>query len=175
MFNTFENRDWEGISIAWVFLRWVTDHVLAPLIGPVSLQHSSYHHRQVPSSISIEFPGTTTGSSRCLKESFKGLLFHRVELHSQRPSSPSSASASGASFFLCCYFSGSRFLRGFVRCLCGLARSPCYGFTADYGRGWEWGSRTGQSGLFAQKSNAINPYFWKMIQEIANFISEVIM
>ncbi|CAO2832203.1 unnamed protein product [Amaranthus hypochondriacus] len=50
-----------------------------------------------------------------------------------------------------------------------------FSVSLDNGRGCEWGSRTGLSGLFAQKSNAINPYFWKMIQEIIKFKTEVIM
>ena len=50
-----------------------------------------------------------------------------------------------------------------------------FSVSLDNGHGCEWGSRTGLSGLFAQKSNAINPYFWKMIQEIFKFKTEVIM
>lgn len=44
----------------------------------------------------------------------------------------------------------------------------------DKGNGCEWGSRTGLSGLFAQKRNAFNPYFWKMIREIIKFKNDVI-
>lgn len=39
----------------------------------------------------------------------------------------------------------------------------------DEGKGCEWGSRNGLSSLFAQKSNAINPYFFKMIRDIVKF------
>ncbi|XP_010670961.2 uncharacterized protein LOC130589343 isoform X1 [Beta vulgaris subsp. vulgaris] len=50
-----------------------------------------------------------------------------------------------------------------------------FSVSLDKGRGCEWGSRNGLRGLFAQKANAVNPYFWKMIQEIIKFKNEVIM
>ncbi|XP_021752422.1 uncharacterized protein LOC110717930 [Chenopodium quinoa] len=50
-----------------------------------------------------------------------------------------------------------------------------FSVSLDKGRGCEWGSRNGLSGLFAQKTNAVNPYFLKMIQEIFKFKNEVIM
>lgn len=50
-----------------------------------------------------------------------------------------------------------------------------FSVSLDEGRGCEWGSRNGLSGLFAQKTNAVNPYFWKMIQEIIKFKTEVTM
>ncbi|KAL2921264.1 Tuberculostearic acid methyltransferase UfaA1 [Bienertia sinuspersici] len=50
-----------------------------------------------------------------------------------------------------------------------------FSVSLDKGHGCEWGSRNGLKGLFSQKSNAVNPYFWKMIQEIIKFKSEVIM
>lgn len=44
----------------------------------------------------------------------------------------------------------------------------------ENGRGCEWGSRGGLSGLFSQKKNALNPYFWQMIREIFKFKNDVI-
>ncbi|KAL9237196.1 hypothetical protein vseg_011778 [Gypsophila vaccaria] len=44
-----------------------------------------------------------------------------------------------------------------------------FSVSLDKGHGCEWGSRNGLRGLFAQKSNAVNPYFLKMIQEIVKF------
>ncbi|KAE9589768.1 putative cyclopropane-fatty-acyl-phospholipid synthase [Lupinus albus] len=49
-----------------------------------------------------------------------------------------------------------------------------FAVSLDNGRGCEWGSRNGLSGLFAQKSNALNPYFWKMIREIIKFKDDVL-
>lgn len=49
-----------------------------------------------------------------------------------------------------------------------------FSVSLDNGRGCEWGSRTGLSGLFAQKKNALNPYFLKMITEIIKFKNDVI-
>src|ERR1044072_2976355 len=40
-----------------------------------------------------------------------------------------------------------------------------FGVSLDNGRGCEWGSRNGLSGLFAQKTNVLNPYFWQMLRE----------
>lgn len=42
------------------------------------------------------------------------------------------------------------------------------------GKGCEWGSRNGLSGLFAQKSNLFNPHFWRMLREILKFKNDVI-
>ncbi|XAR48940.1 Cyclopropane-fatty-acyl-phospholipid synthase [Bertholletia excelsa] len=42
------------------------------------------------------------------------------------------------------------------------------------GHGCEWGSRNGFSGLFAQKKNILNPYFWQMIREIIKFKNDVL-
>lgn len=44
----------------------------------------------------------------------------------------------------------------------------------DRGNGYEWGSRNGLSGLFAQKSNIVNPYFLKMLREIIKFKHDVL-
>ncbi|MED6194133.1 hypothetical protein PIB30_025689 [Stylosanthes scabra] len=49
-----------------------------------------------------------------------------------------------------------------------------FAVSLDGGRGCEWGSRNGLSGLFAQKRNLINPYFWQMIREIIKFKDDVI-
>ncbi|KAL2921239.1 Interferon-induced double-stranded RNA-activated protein kinase [Bienertia sinuspersici] len=39
----------------------------------------------------------------------------------------------------------------------------------------EWGSRNGFRSLFAQTNNAVNPNFWKMLEEIKKFKIDVIM
>ncbi|ONK79558.1 uncharacterized protein A4U43_C01F7600 [Asparagus officinalis] len=49
-----------------------------------------------------------------------------------------------------------------------------FSVSLDEGKGCEWGSRNGLSGLFAQKRNAINPYFWQMIREIVKFKADVL-
>ncbi|KAE9612107.1 putative cyclopropane-fatty-acyl-phospholipid synthase [Lupinus albus] len=49
-----------------------------------------------------------------------------------------------------------------------------FSVSLDKGQGVEWGSRNGLSSLFAQKSNALNPYFWQMIREIIKFKDDVI-
>ncbi|KAL5068299.1 hypothetical protein RYX36_019186 [Vicia faba] len=49
-----------------------------------------------------------------------------------------------------------------------------FAVSLDKGRGCEWGSRNGLSGLFAQKRNALNPYFWQMIREIIKFKDDAI-
>lgn len=49
-----------------------------------------------------------------------------------------------------------------------------FSVSLDKGRGCEWGSRNGFSGLFAQKRNMANPYFWKMIREIIKFKQDVV-
>ncbi|KAK2972212.1 hypothetical protein RJ640_002616 [Escallonia rubra] len=43
----------------------------------------------------------------------------------------------------------------------------------ERGQGCEWGSRNGISSLFAQKKNALNPYFWQMLREINKFKDDV--
>ncbi|CAL5416515.1 unnamed protein product [Camellia sinensis] len=47
-------------------------------------------------------------------------------------------------------------------------------FFENKGHGYEWGSRTGLSSLFAQKKNALNPYFWQMVREILKFKDDVL-
>ncbi|KAG5378543.1 hypothetical protein IGI04_026385 [Brassica rapa subsp. trilocularis] len=49
-----------------------------------------------------------------------------------------------------------------------------FAVSLDNGKGCEWGSRNGVSGLFAQKKNALNPYFWQMIREIVKFKEDVL-
>ncbi|KAK4421805.1 Sphingolipid C9-methyltransferase 1 [Sesamum alatum] len=49
-----------------------------------------------------------------------------------------------------------------------------FSVSLDNGRGCEWGSRNGFSGLFAQKTNLLNPYFWTMIREIIKFKDDVL-
>ncbi|KAF3341123.1 Tuberculostearic acid methyltransferase UfaA1 [Carex littledalei] len=49
-----------------------------------------------------------------------------------------------------------------------------FAVSLEGGKGVEWGSRNGLSGLFAQKSNALNPYFWQMIREIVKFKEDVL-
>lgn len=49
-----------------------------------------------------------------------------------------------------------------------------FSVSLDNGRGCEWGSRNGLSGLFAQKRNVLNPYFLQMIREIVKFKDDVI-
>ncbi|XP_043705669.1 uncharacterized protein LOC122655543 isoform X1 [Telopea speciosissima] len=49
-----------------------------------------------------------------------------------------------------------------------------FAVSLDKGRGCEWGSRNGLSGLFAQKVNAFNPYFWQMLREIFKFKADVL-
>jgi cyclopropane-fatty-acyl-phospholipid synthase len=49
-----------------------------------------------------------------------------------------------------------------------------FSVSLEGGKGVEWGSRNGLSGLFAQKSNALNPYFWQMIREVVKFKDDVL-
>ncbi|KAL3690410.1 hypothetical protein R1sor_016719 [Riccia sorocarpa] len=48
-----------------------------------------------------------------------------------------------------------------------------FSVTSDGGERCEWGSSS-LSGLFAQKSNIVNPFFWKMIREILKFKTDVL-
>jgi cyclopropane-fatty-acyl-phospholipid synthase len=41
------------------------------------------------------------------------------------------------------------------------------------GRGCEWGSKS-LGGLFAQKRNAVNPFFWNMLREMVKFEKDVL-
>ncbi|KAJ0954260.1 putative 15-cis-phytoene desaturase [Helianthus annuus] len=49
-----------------------------------------------------------------------------------------------------------------------------FSVSLDEGNGCEWGSRNALSGLFAQKKNLLNPYFWNMIREITKFKHDVL-
>ncbi|XP_026387753.1 uncharacterized protein LOC113282864 [Papaver somniferum] len=49
-----------------------------------------------------------------------------------------------------------------------------FSVSLDKGKGCEWGSRNGFSGLFSQKRNIVNPYFWQVIREIIKFKEDVI-
>ncbi|XP_078427785.1 uncharacterized protein LOC144700210 isoform X2 [Wolffia australiana] len=49
-----------------------------------------------------------------------------------------------------------------------------FSVSLDAGKGYEWGSSNGLAGLFAQKSNAANPIFWRMIREILKFKDDVL-
>ncbi|CAI0383101.1 unnamed protein product [Linum tenue] len=49
-----------------------------------------------------------------------------------------------------------------------------FSVSLDQGKGCEWGSRNGLSGLFSQKKNAVNPYFWQMIRDIVRFKDDVL-
>lgn len=50
-----------------------------------------------------------------------------------------------------------------------------FSVSLDQGQGLEWGTRNGLSSLFAQKKNAVNPLFWKMIREIIKFRDDASM
>ncbi|KAF9586853.1 hypothetical protein IFM89_039928 [Coptis chinensis] len=50
-----------------------------------------------------------------------------------------------------------------------------FSVSLEKGNGCEWGSRNGLSGLFAQKRNLLNPYFYQMIREIIKFKGDVLM
>lgn len=49
------------------------------------------------------------------------------------------------------------------------ASDMSFSVSLDKGQGCEWGSLNGLSSLFAQKKNAVNPYFWQMLREIVKF------
>ncbi|PKA58713.1 putative (S)-tetrahydroprotoberberine N-methyltransferase 2 [Apostasia shenzhenica] len=54
------------------------------------------------------------------------------------------------------------------------ASKMSFSVSLEKGKGYEWGSRDGLAGLFAQRSNFINPYFWHLLQEIFRFKKDVI-
>ncbi|KAG6668571.1 uncharacterized protein LOC122276579 isoform X1 [Carya illinoinensis] len=54
------------------------------------------------------------------------------------------------------------------------ASDMSFSVSLDKGQGCEWGSLNGLSSLFAQKKNAINPYFWQMLREIVKFKHDVL-
>lgn len=47
-----------------------------------------------------------------------------------------------------------------------------FSVSLNRGKGCEWGSKS-LGGLFAQKRNAANPYFYQMIREIIQFKDDV--
>ncbi|KAL5990386.1 hypothetical protein ACLOJK_011286 [Asimina triloba] len=49
-----------------------------------------------------------------------------------------------------------------------------FSVSLDKGKGCEWGSRNGLSGLFAQKTNAFSPSFWQMLREMLKFKTDVL-
>ncbi|XP_042401966.1 uncharacterized protein LOC121991946 [Zingiber officinale] len=49
-----------------------------------------------------------------------------------------------------------------------------FAISLDDGKGYEWGGRNGFSSLFSQKANLLNPYFWRMIQELLKFKGDVL-
>lgn len=48
-----------------------------------------------------------------------------------------------------------------------------FAVSLDGGKGCEWGSKS-VGGLFAQRSNAVNPFFWNMIREMLKFKADVL-
>ncbi|KAL8139607.1 hypothetical protein V2J09_005628 [Rumex salicifolius] len=48
-----------------------------------------------------------------------------------------------------------------------------YSLSLEKGFGYEWGTRNGLSSVFAHKTNVLNPYFWKIIRELAKFKGDV--
>jgi cyclopropane-fatty-acyl-phospholipid synthase len=48
-----------------------------------------------------------------------------------------------------------------------------FSVSLNSGKGCEWGSRS-LGGLFAQKRNILNPYFYQMIREIVKFKDDVL-
>ncbi|XP_047309455.1 uncharacterized protein LOC124912860 [Impatiens glandulifera] len=49
-----------------------------------------------------------------------------------------------------------------------------YSMSLDDGHQLEWGNQNNFSSLFAQKKNAIHPYFWKMLREIVKFNDDLL-
>ncbi|KAL5990380.1 hypothetical protein ACLOJK_011280 [Asimina triloba] len=49
-----------------------------------------------------------------------------------------------------------------------------FSVSLDKGKGCEWGSRNGLSGLFAQKTNAFSLSFWQMLREMLKFKTDVL-
>lgn len=53
------------------------------------------------------------------------------------------------------------------------ASDMSFAVSLDEGKGCEWAS-TSLGGLFAQKRNAVNPFFWGMIREMVLFEKDVL-
>ncbi|XP_071726328.1 uncharacterized protein [Rutidosis leptorrhynchoides] len=49
-----------------------------------------------------------------------------------------------------------------------------FSVSLDKGNGFEWGTRNGLSSVFAQKLNALNPFFLRMLREFTKFKNDVI-
>ena len=49
-----------------------------------------------------------------------------------------------------------------------------FSVSLDNGKGYEWASRNGLAGLFAQRTNVLNPFFWQMLSEIRKFKQHVV-
>lgn len=49
-----------------------------------------------------------------------------------------------------------------------------FSVSLDNGKGYEWASSNGLAGLFAQKTNVLNPFFWQMLSEIRKFKQHVV-
>lgn len=49
-----------------------------------------------------------------------------------------------------------------------------FSVSLDNGKGYEWASSNGLVGLFAQKANVLNPFFWQMLYEIHKFKQHVV-
>ncbi|GKV19106.1 hypothetical protein SLEP1_g29403 [Rubroshorea leprosula] len=54
------------------------------------------------------------------------------------------------------------------------ASDMSFSVSLNKGQGCEWGSRSGMSSLFAQKTNVFNPYFWNILREILKFKDDVL-
>lgn len=49
-----------------------------------------------------------------------------------------------------------------------------FSVSLDQGKGYEWGTRNHLSGLFAQKTNLVDPRFLRMLEELAKFKDDVL-
>ena len=49
-----------------------------------------------------------------------------------------------------------------------------FSVSLDNGKGYEWASRNGLAGLFAQRTNVLNPFFSQMLSEIRKFKQHVV-
>jgi cyclopropane-fatty-acyl-phospholipid synthase len=49
-----------------------------------------------------------------------------------------------------------------------------FSVSLDNGKGYEWAISNGLAGLFAQKTNVLNPFFWQMLCEILKFKQHVV-
>ncbi|KMT16559.1 hypothetical protein BVRB_3g048510 isoform B [Beta vulgaris subsp. vulgaris] len=56
-----------------------------------------------------------------------------------------------------------------------VASDMSFSVSLNKGQGCEWGNRNGLRSLYAQKSNALKPSYWGMLQEIKKFEDDVIL